>query len=605
MRKILTLLSLFFCNTILGQTLPLDSLKNALKVLIEKPNTVQRDSLMTVTIYSICTSISLAEPEVRQSWTDSLINFSKKSKWKQSAAYSHLASGRNFHFNGYTKLSMQEMEMAIKLFKKFENDKMYSIAFMSLAVGITNYIFINPIADEATEKKYFNYLSDALEIAKKQENPSQIANMNLSLMQYYFKHKKYEEAKETAINTWEIAKNDIEKYFYYYFGGKWSEGLNLLYLNKEKDGFKLINEVKKVCQKTRKDGYEKYLVSAIGMYLGNYYLEKKDYPNAIIEAKMGEIALKSMKIPNFDYKINKIFYQAYKNTNNPKEALLYFEKMQAFEQDQQNKETMGQYLNWQLKYEDEKQTNKIQKLENQKLTQIKNFLSIIGILGLAMTIYVFFINRKLRKKNIEIQKALLDGQTMERKRMASELHDNISNKILGVKMRVEMLENDSFSIKEKYIYDSTIRFIDEVYADIRLVSHNLLPEELEKNGLSAAVESLIKKVNLIDKTQFDSQIQLRQIRFLPRLEYEIYTIIFELVNNILKHAHAQNAMISISDIDCVLKINVADNGKGFDNQIVDPNGLGLKNINSRVLSFGGSIAFVNNEGTAVEIKIPF
>ena len=604
MRKIIILLLFLLPSKNWGQTLQLDSLKAIVGQQSAKSITVQRDSLLTISLYTICSTISLAEPEDRQIWTDSLIHFSKNSKWQQSKAYSHLASGRNFHFKGYTKLSMEELEAAIKLFKKFKNDKMHAAAFMSLAVSITNYIFIKPIADEKTEKKYLNYLLDALEIAKKQQNPAQIANMNLSLMQYFLKQNNYFEAKKYAINSWEVAKIDSEKYFYYYNGGKWSQGLCLLYLNKEKEGFKLINDIKSICQKPRKDGYEKYLLAAMGLYLGNYYIEKNEFKNAINEAKSGEGALKSMKIPNFDYNINKIFYQAYKNIEKPKEALIYFEKMQIFEQNEQNKETLGKYLEWQLKYEDEKQKFTIQALENQKLTQTRDFLTLIGFFSLGMMFYVFFANRKLRKQKAEVQKALLEGQTKERKRMASELHDNISNKILGVKMRVEMLENKNFTPKEKDIYDSTIHFIDEVYSDIRLVSHNLLPEELEKKGLAVAVENLVKKVNLIEKTQFDIHIHLSHARFLPRLEYEIYTIILELVNNVLKHSKAKNAIINISEVDHFLIIKVSDNGIGFDKLAVEKNCLGLKNIYSRVLSFKGSVNYENNNGTEVEIKIP-
>ncbi len=603
MKKIFIILLLVSTNC-LGQNTKSDSLKLVVEKLFTTSASIERDSLLTISLYEICSTVSLTEPDFRQGWTDSLSKFSKNSAWEQSEAYSHFANGRNYHFKGYTTLALKEMELAGKLFKDFQNEKMYGIAFSALAVSITNFLLVKPLADDATEKKYLNYLLDALELAKKQGNPIQIANMNLCLMQYYLKHKNYEESKKCGINASEVTKSDTEKYFYYYQSGKFSEGLNLLYLGKEKEGFKLVNEAKKVSQTPRKDGTEKFLLAAIGLYLPNYYLQKKDYENALIEAKIGEIALKSMKIPSYDYLLNKIFYQAFKNLEKPEKALTYFEKVQAYDQEEQTKETMSQMLDLQLKYEDEKQKNQIQTLENQQLTQTRNFLLLAGLFSLGIIGYVFWSNRKLKKKNEEIQIALLQGQTMERKRMASELHDNISNKILGVKMRVELLENEHFTAKERTNFEATLGFIDEVYSDIRLVSHNLLPVELEKEGLKIAVENLVKKLNLIGKTKFDVQIQTKQARFSPRLEYEIYSVILELVNNILKHAHAENAIISIFEDEKNLNISVNDNGKGFDIQAISFDSVGLKNINSRVESLRGNIEILNKDGTEVKVVVP-
>ncbi len=604
MRKITFLLLLIFSLKTFGQNPKIDSLKAVIQGLIAKPVSEERDLSLTVSIYGICSRISLAEPEQRQIWTDSLNRFSKVSKWEQSVAYSHLANSRNYHFKGYTSLAFKEVESAIILFRQFRNEKMYSTAFTNLSVIITNYFYNKPIADEQTEKKYLNYLSDGLLLMKTRGNPGQIASMDLSLMQYYFRHKDYETARKYAIESWEVTKEDTSKHFYSHFVGKWYEGLSLVYSGNKKEGFKIINEIDKITQRPRKDGIEKYFLTNNGLALGNYYLEKKDYQNAIKEARIGEEALKSMKLPTFDYALNKIFYEAYKNLGKPQEALTYFEKMQAYEQDIQHKEALGQYLEWQLKYEDEKQRNQIQSLENQQLTQTRNFLSIGGLLGFCVVGYVFFVNRKLRKKNEEIQEALLQGQTMERKRMASELHDNISNKILGVKMRIELLDNEHFTEKERSNYDLTLRFIDEVYSDVRLVSHNLLPEELEKYGLSVAVPNLVKKLNLIGKTQFDAQVQMNQLSLPPRITYEIYSTILELVNNILKHAEAKNAVVSIIEEEKLLKISVKDNGKGFGSQAINSDNMGLKNIQSRVDSLRGSLNIHSEGGTEVLIEIP-
>jgi signal transduction histidine kinase len=583
---------------------------NKLKMMVEKlniqPVSVQRDSLLTVSMYRICKSVPLNDLDLQQAWTDSLNKFSKISKWRQTEAYSHYVNSTNYYYKGFTNLDFKEIELAVALFKKFQNEEMYDNAFAKLVGIITNFLIVKPLADEVTEKKYLNYFLDGLALAKEQGNIENIANLHLCLVQYYVRHRKYAEAKKYAINAWKVSEVDSDEYFYYYQSGKSSEGFCLLYLDKEKEGFELINHTREICKKMRADGdgSETYILASTGVYLGNYYLEKKDYKNAIIEAKMGEDALKIIKLAGYEYIVNKVLYQAYKSLGKPIEALAYFEKVQAFDQEAQTKESLSQYTEWQLQYEDEKQKYKIQSLENQKLTQTRNALSLAGLLALGIIGYVFWNNRKLKKKNEEIQEALLKGQTTERKRMASELHDNISNKILGVKMRVEMLENEHFTEKEKTNYEATLGFIDEVYSDIRLVSHNLLPEELETKGLGLALENLVKKLNLIGKTHFENSITTLQARFPPRLEYEIYNVILESVNNILKHAEAKNALISIFQENNLLKVTVKDNGKGFDNQLVNFDSLGLKSIHSRIEALKGNVEILNNNGTEILIEVP-
>jgi two-component system, NarL family, sensor kinase len=86
--------------------------------------------------------------------------------------------------------------------------------------------------------------------------------------------------------------------------------------------------------------------------------------------------------------------------------------------------------------------------------------------------------------------------------------------------------------------------------------------------------------------------------------WNIYNVILELVNNILKHAEAKSAMISIFQENNLLKISVKDNGKGFDNQLINFDSLGLKSIHSRIEAIRGKVDILSNNGTEVLIEIP-
>jgi signal transduction histidine kinase len=599
MKKLLVLLFLLFSMGGFGQNPQLDSLKMVVKKLYNQPASVERDSLITV---SICNIYSLNLYST-QTLVDSLHKFSATSKWAQTAAYDHYVTALSYARTGFSKLAFTEYEIALNLSKKYDDNIIYAKATQKLVVLISNILIKKQIEDKTIKEKYLKYLFDGLKIANSVKDPYLISNAYVGIGLYYLNQKKYKEASKCYKNASEVVKNDTEKYFYCYQNGIWAEALCKLYLKKEVEGFKVINQVKTICQTQRKDGQDKYLLCVMSIFLGNYYIEKKQYENALIEAKTGEIAYKSIKFYYLENFLNKIFYKSYKELNNPTKALMYYEKIQAFEQDEQTRESDGQFKEFQLKYEDEKQKTQIQTLENQKLTQTRNVLSFVGLLALSIIGYVFWNNQKLKKKNAEIEQALFKGQTIERKRVAEELHDNLSAKISGIRWRLEAITPHFEAEKEQKIYDSSVNALAEVYTDVRLIAHNLLPAELETKGLVFALQHLIKELNGLDKTKFSLQIPDNLGRFKNKIEYEIFSIILELSNNILKHSQAQNATISLEKINQKLSLTVADNGIGF-GENKDKKGMGMDNLKSRVLTLNGMLKIENNVGVKVEIEVP-
>jgi two-component system, NarL family, sensor kinase len=254
--------------------------------------------------------------------------------------------------------------------------------------------------------------------------------------------------------------------------------------------------------------------------------------------------------------------------------------------------------------------SEIKKLENEKLQTeatrqktVLNLLIISLLLGAGLVAYFFKNNQKLKAKNREIEEALLKGQTIERKRVAQELHDNLSAKISGIRWRLEAIQPNFTTEKHKQIYESSVNALSEVYTDVRLISHNLLPAELETKGLVAATKNLVQELNLLEKIKFTFNSNLKAKRLPNKIEYELFSIILELSNNILKHSEAKNAEIYLQSIDNQLVLKVEDNGKGLhENQ--KQSGIGIINIRSRVGNLGGKVELVNNKGLEVLIKIP-
>jgi signal transduction histidine kinase len=578
-----------------------DSLGNQLKKLLQKSPTNERDSLILYTAYVIISGSKKPESTL---YLDSLRRFAENSKWEKSM-------GAYYYIKANKHLDDKELYAAFNAFEKslveFRalNDEAKMLFVDNRFISLLNWNMIENVLEPQVQKKYISYLKETIALAKAKKDTAVWANVEITLGAFYiFVQKDFKNSILHSNNVLKLVeKKDRNEWFDFYHIALLGKSLAILNLDEPK-GLKMIGDLKIICEKNIEKPQAKYVICQLGTFTGRYFLDKKDYKTALQYANIANKHRFWGNFPYFDNVLNKLIYECHKGLNNQSQAYKYLELVKQYEDEADHKRMNENYAEWQLKYEDEKQKTQIQALENQKLTQTRNVLSIAGLLALGIIGYVFWNNQKLKKKTVQIQEALLKGQTTERKRMASELHDNISNKILGVKMRVEMLENEHFTEKEKTNYEATLGFIDEVYSDIRLVSHNLLPEELEKNGLGIAIENLVKKLNLIGKTHFETSFQTLQSRFPPRLEYEIYNVILESVNNILKHAEAKSAMISIFQEDNLLKISVKDNGKGFDNQLVNFDSLGLKSIHSRIEGLRGKVDILNNNGTEILMEVP-
>jgi signal transduction histidine kinase len=626
MKKILVFLLLLFSMQGFGQSSKLDSLKTILRKTSKLPATMQRDSAITILLDKIISNTPY-EATKPVPLVDSLKAFSKYSLWNQTLAISKYWNGLLFFQRGSMNLAFSEFEKAAFDFKKYHNNYGYSVTISHISEIIALDLFDFPILDKATNQKYESYLLEGLEILKKSNQPALIANQEIDLGLFNFTIKNYSEAYKHYRNSFLIVKDkpDFQKtnptpYFYFYYGGIWTQGYCSLYLNQTAKGFEMINSVKKKCQTPRSDKMEKYLLSVIGIFLSNYYYEKKDYINALREAEQGYSAYEvsfQFGTPFISNLFNKIFYKTHKALHHPAKALFYQEMVEAYNQQDENKRFKEQYTEWQLKYEDEKQKTTIKTLENDKLQKDnerkdfqRNMLIISLLFGLCLVGYVFWNIKKLKtkneqllEKNQEIEQALFKGQTIERKRVAEELHDNLSAKISGIRWRLEAIEPDFKVDKHKQIYQSSVNALAEVYTDVRLIAHNLLPAELETKGLVFALEHLIKELNGLDKIKFSLQISDNLGRFKNKIEYEIFSIILELSNNILKHSQAQNATISLEKINQKLTLTVADNGIGF-GENKEKKGMGMDNLKSRVLTLNGNLKVENNGGVSVEIEVP-
>ncbi len=192
----------------------------------------------------------------------------------------------------------------------------------------------------------------------------------------------------------------------------------------------------------------------------------------------------------------------------------------------------------------------------------------------------------LKNRNAELSTAQLKGQTIERQRVAADLHDNLGSTLTALKWMLDATNKASLTPEERAVYAAIREQVGQAYTDVRLLSHNLLPDELAKQGLATALNQLVEKLNRNTSMRF----QLTGTDALPRLdhqtEFELYSICLELVNNTLKHAGATEGAIGFGLSAGTLQMQVSDNGRGLPQP--PTGGRGLQNVAARVAALSGT-----------------
>lgn len=318
----------------------------------------------------------------------------------------------------------------------------------------------------------------------------------------------------------------------------------------------------------------------------------------------------------------------YENSN------LYLKKFVALKDSLDAKTNEREYRLLEAKYNSSEKERRIMYLEkdkSEKEARIKNLSLLYGLVSTILIIalilfYFLFKNYKNQKKinkqqeiihlqnisflksqkEIEMMQAMIEGEETERKRIARDLHDGIGSRLSSLKMQLENLKMDDsqFSNHEKFSENLSI-----VIKDLRRTAFNLVPETLSKLGLDLALKDLCFAMsNSTVSIQYTSN--EIQPNIIPSHQVTIFRIIQELINNALKHSSCSELIVDCSQNGELFLVTVEDNGIGFNiNDLECFNGLGLKNIRSRVQMLMGKFDLQSNQNTGtafyIELKVHF
>lgn len=599
-------------------TKTLDSLKATFEKLQKEKPSVIRDSTIIMNLRDMTYEISTGDTTQYNALKRQFRQLLATTQWNKAQAHYDFMSGTMHLFTNELYAAFYDLERAMLAFKEQKDYKNYLKVNNKFIPLMSWNIIENEIPKEA-QQRYLQYIKDALALPQVKKDTAVWANIQITLAGYYiFVLKDYQQCYQNAGEVIQlIEKKNRRNWFDYYYISKLGQSLSLLNMGKEKQGRAMLDEIIAVCQQNRNLNEAKYVLSQIGAFVGRYYLEKKDYSNALQLSLMGEQNANFLNFPYYNNVLNKTLYQTYKALNQPARAFSYLEKVRKYEEDAEARKLNQNFGEWQVKYEGEKQKNQIKTLENENLKRanerdewVRNTLILSLLIGLGLVAYVFWNNKQLKTKNEELKAkndeisgAMFKGQALERKRVASELHDNLNTKIVALKWRFEALDTSKYSQHDQKVLSDFVKVLDDIYMDVRLIAHNLLPVELETQGLPIALQKLLNNISNRHISFYFLTEGVTQ-RLEPQLEHELYNVALELINNILKHAQATQAWISLTQQDDRVSLTVSDNGKGID-LAQKANGVGLRNVHARVENLNGRVQITrqSTHGTNVQVDV--
>lgn len=246
----------------------------------------------------------------------------------------------------------------------------------------------------------------------------------------------------------------------------------------------------------------------------------------------------------------------------------------------------------------------------------KTFL-IVSLIAVPAVMLVFATSMllTLRERRLADEKLkalaqrIIDTQEEERARLARELHDGISQNLVGVHYALDLANRQALAGNQEapLAIARASDALNGAIKEVRRLSHDLRPRILDDLGLHVALKALCEHfsertgVNL----HFEAEDSVRLIS--PEASTALYRVAQEALTNIERHADATWVSLSLFNKRGRITMIIADNGKGFKNSdsVAALPGLGLRNMQERVAHFGGVLMVESSEnGTRLTAKLP-
>jgi two-component system NarL family sensor kinase len=356
--------------------------------------------------------------------------------------------------------------------------------------------------------------------------------------------------------------------------------------------------------------------------LSHCFLFKKDY----VQAK--DLVLRALKISDS----LSLSYEHVKNLRSLSAVLYALQDIKAaeaaldsadmYEEKINSDEVQRKTLVISKRFEAEKKDAQIQLQQAQlKQQSTLNYFLAAGAAALLVISILGYRNYKGRQKlqqarieELETEKqltateAVLRGQEQERSRLAKDLHDGLGGMLSGIKYSLSnMKENLIMTPDNAHAFNRSLDMLDSSIKEMRRVAHNMMPEILVKYGLDKALIEFCAEIDRSGVLQVSyHSVRLNEAKLDSIVELTIYRIVQELINNVIKHAAARNALVQLdySETEKLLIITVEDDGRGMDIATLSKSeGIGWSSISNRVDFLKGKTDVKSSAGNGTSILI--
>jgi signal transduction histidine kinase len=377
-----------------------------------------------------------------------------------------------------------------------------------------------------------------------------------------------------------------------------------------------------------------YLKAEAGDNLAVIYYKQKNYAEA---TRFANAANKTALSVNH-IKVAASTFNILKNTalarSDYKTAFQNAELYKIYADSATNETTQKTTLSLESKYQNQKKEKEIADLtianKEKELTVVKRnrLLTIGGISAAALLLTIGLLYRNSKQQQLLAQKentlqqeqikflerqqqvvslqSMLNGQETERTRIAKDLHDGLGGLFSTVKMYFSTLKHEQEVLQSNELFGKSYELIDTASEEVRRIAHNMMPEVLMKLGLMHALQDMCSNISAGKLLQVKLQWYGMEQRMNAPTEIMLYRIVQELLNNIIKHAQATEAIVQFNRDANRLTVTVEDNGRGFNLQETDnKNHAGLETIKSRVSYLNGNISIDSKQEVGTTVMMEF
>jgi signal transduction histidine kinase len=205
------------------------------------------------------------------------------------------------------------------------------------------------------------------------------------------------------------------------------------------------------------------------------------------------------------------------------------------------------------------------------------------------------------RKRSEMLSAMLQAQEKERNRLATDLHDGLGARISALRLLSSSLLNrldSSLQLKGTEL----LKGIEEVQQEVRSISHDLVPRDLEHYGLLYELDKMQYRAETLHRIAFRLHTSLSEEQISLPVELNIYRIIQELFQNTIKHSGASEVELHLNNSEKGLEIFYRDNGKGISEE-KSIEGIGLRNLRARASLMQAEVQMKEDRGAGFEMRL--